>query len=259
MTAVTLPWPFILAGFGVGLLVGLTGVGGGSLMTPLLVLAGIHPVKAVGTDLLYAALTKTAGSSMHSRLGSIDWRLVGRLATGSLPAAAAALIWLAISGAATKSPPWILVALGIVLTLTGVGLFFQGRLSRWAQSRPRIDDAKRHRLTILVGAVIGVAVACTSIGAGSLGALALIALYPELPAARLAGTDIAHAVPLALLCGVGHWIMGSVDFALLAILLTGSIPGVLIGSYWAPKISNGRLRTILGLTLCAVGLQMLVW
>jgi len=250
--------PFILAGFGVGVLVGLTGVGGGSLMTPFLIFAGIHPVKAIGTDLLYAALTKTAGTSLHHRLGNIDWPLLRRLAGGSLPAATAVLIWLWKSGASVTSPPWILTALGAVLILTGVGLFFQARLSRWAKTKPRIDDACRNRLTILVGAIIGAAVACTSIGAGSLGALALIALYPELPAARLAGTDIAHAVPLALLCGMGHWFIGSVDPVLLTSLLTGSIPGVLIGSAVAPRIANNHLRTILGLALCAVGWQMLL-
>ncbi|HJV25207.1 MAG TPA: sulfite exporter TauE/SafE family protein, partial [Aromatoleum sp.] len=221
---------YTAAGFAVGAIVGLTGVGGGSLMTPLLVLLfGIHPSVAVGTDLLYAAITKTGGTLAHGLKGSVDWTITRRLASGSLPAAALTLILVGkfapggIEGAASL----IKVALGFALLLTAVALIFRKQIQGYAIKRFGGEpNAKRTAaLTVLTGAVLGVLVSISSVGAGALGVTALFFLYPGLPALRIVGSDIAHAVPLTLVAGIGHWILGSVDWFLLGSLITGSLPG----------------------------------
>lgn len=247
---------YSLSGFLVGALVGFTGVGGGSLMTPLLVLAfGIHPATAVGTDLLYAGLTKSGGTVVHGLHGTVDWRITRRLATGSVPATVLMLLTLAYSGrqnAATEH--LITTVLGVALILTAVSLLFRRwLLSRLARYADGLSDRQTRRYTILLGAVLGVLVSLSSVGAGAIGVTVLLLLYPNLPVARLVGSDIAHAVPLTLIAGTGHWFLGSVDWSLLVSLLIGSLPGIAIGSHFAARVPDRVLRPILASTLAVVG------
>jgi uncharacterized membrane protein YfcA len=211
-----------IAGLLVGLLVGLTGVGGGSLMTPLLVLMfGVNPQTAVGTDLLFAASTKTIGSAVHGWRETVNWKIVRRLTLGSMPAAILTLAVLAKIGPIAKSTQHVLlVVLGGMLILTAITVLFQKKLIAYAQQRNPIEPANRAIVpTIILGAVIGLAVSLTSVGAGAIGVTALLMLYPNQPIARIVGTDIAHAVPLALVAGLGHWYIGDVNGLLLANLL----------------------------------------
>jgi uncharacterized protein len=244
-----------LSGFAVGMLVGLTGVGGGSLMTPLLILLfGVHPATAVGTDLIYAAATKTGGSLVHGFNRSIDWRVVRRLATGSLPATAltlAALSWLRMRGEAASS--LITLVLSVALFATALVLVFGEKLIAAYRARVgEIEPARTVLMTELVGAALGVLVSISSVGAGAIGVVALVLLYPRLPMAKIVGTDIAHAVPLTLAAGIGHWMMGSVDGSIIASLLVGSLPGIFIGSTFAIRIPERALRLVLAATLFAV-------
>lgn len=252
---------YSLAGLFVGILVGMTGVGGGSLMTPILVLLfGFHPAVAVGTDLLYAAVTKSVGSAVHGWRRSVEWRIVGRLAAGSLPAACLSLLVLSHMGRPSAATAHLItVALGLALLATGLSLVFRRQILAWSSAH-RVDrgEVRTTILTILLGVVIGVAVALTSVGAGAIGATVLLALYPRLSISRIAGTDIAHAVPLALVSGMGHWWMGNVDVSLLASLLLGSVPGIVIGSLVASRVDEGRLRLILAVTLIIVGVQLII-
>lgn len=244
----------------VGALVGLTGVGGGSLMTPLLVLLfGFHPATAVGTDLLYASVTKSAGTVVHHKGQTVDWRIVGELASGSIPAAIltlSAMAYLGISGA--KSAFVLNVLLGGALLVTSVAVFFRPWILRWAGHHIDAMEARRvRRWTVLLGATLGVLVSITSVGAGALGTTALLILYPKLPIARIAGSDIAHAVPLTLIAGIGHWLMGSVDLTLMMALLAGSIPGIIVGSLLATRSSDSVLRPILAVTLLLSSVKLL--
>lgn len=251
---------YSLAGVLVGLIVGLTGVGGGSLMTPLLVLAfGFHPATAVGTDLLYASATKTVGTTVHGWRGTVDWKVVGRLMAGSVPAAFVTLVILHNAGEQSASTGHaISVALGITLLLSGVATIFRMRIVAFLASRlTPISPARQLALTIVVGAILGVLVSLTSVGAGALGMTALLILYPALPVNRLVGSDIAHAVPLTLLGGIGHYILGSVDAALLVSLLLGSIPGIIVGSLIASRVSDRFLSPILAVVLALVGIKLL--
>jgi uncharacterized membrane protein YfcA len=252
---------YSLSGLAVGMLVGMTGVGGGSLMTPLLILLfGIHPATAVGTDLLYAAATKTGGTLFHGFAKTIDWRVVGRLATGSVPATIATLIALAsfdIKGGNVQHVITIVLAGALFVTAT-VLIFNKQLLALYAARVGELSAARTTGLTITVGAVLGVLVSITSVGAGALGVTALIALYPRYPTVRIVGSDIAHAVPLTLFAGLGHWYLGSVDLPLLGSLLIGSIPGILIGSYIAGRVPDAALRLILALTLFAVATRLVL-
>jgi len=246
---------YSLSGFAVGLLVGMTGVGGGSLMTPLLILLfGVHPATAVGTDLLYAAATKTGGSLVHGYGRSIDWRVVRRLATGSVPATCitiAALSKLNLDGAAASS--LITLVLGFALFLTAFVLVFGQPIVGWYRGRVAALDERRTAIsTVLVGAVLGVLVSISSVGAGAIGVIALMLLYPQLPMVRIVGSDIAHAVPLTLIAGTGHWWMGSVDWHIITSLLAGSLPGIFVGSYFAIRIPERALRLVLATTLFIV-------
>ena len=252
-------WLYTASGFGIGMLVGFTGVGGGSLMTPLLVLLfGFHPSTAVGTDLLYAGLTKSGGTLVHGLNRTVDWRIVGRLAAGSLPGTAATLLALALvdtgsarTGAAINS------VLGVALILTALTLVFRERLqNRLARLSDRTTGRQTAALTVLLGLVLGVLVSLTSVGAGAIGVTALLILYPRLPTARIVGSDIAHAVPLTLLAGAGHWYVGSVDWALLGSLLVGSLPGIAIGSHLASRVPDLVLRPVLAGTLILVGARL---
>jgi len=250
-----------MSGFVVGVLVGMTGVGGGSLMTPLLILLfGIHPVSAVGTDLLYAAATKTGGSLIHGLGRTIDWKIVGRLAAGSVPATAICLFVLSrfdLSGGTTRAV--ITTTLGVAFYLTALTLIFRRWiLASYAARFGDLSPARTTLLTILVGAALGILVSISSVGAGAMGVTALILLYPKLPAARIVGTDIAHAVPLTLVGGMGYWILGSIDWHLLGMLLIGSIPGIVVGSYLAKRVPETVLRVVLSATLIVVATRLLI-
>jgi len=252
---------YILSGFVVGILVGLTGVGGGSLMTPLLILLfRIHPATAVGTDLLYAAATKTAGASVHGIAKSIDWRIVGLLALGSLPAAVIVILSLAHFGAASPAASKLIsITLAIALLISATLLFLKQRILSAATRRsPDFGLRTSAGLTVVTGFVVGALVALSSVGAGALGAVALAFLYPRLPTLKIVGTDVAHAVPLALLAGLGHWWLGSINFAVLFSLLLGSIPGVILGSVTARFAPEVALRSALAVMLAVVGLKMLM-
>ncbi len=251
---------YILSGLAVGALVGLTGVGGGSLMTPLLVLLfGIHPATAVGTDLLYAACTKSAGVVVHSRKQSVEWPVVWRLAVGSLPASALTLWALHLApvqaGIVSRT---ITPLLGVTLLLTATILLFQQPiLRRFGAGAEAMAPGRRSTLTIVAGVVLGVMVTLTSVGAGALGATMLTLLYPRLPIVRIVGSDIAHAVPLTLLAGLGYLYLGAIDWVLLGSLLTGSVPGIVIGSLLAARVSGNILRVALAGTMVGVAVKLL--
>jgi uncharacterized protein len=250
-------WLYALSGFSVGLIVGLTGVGGGSLMTPLLVLVfGVAPVTAVGTDLLFAALTKAGGAWTHARRSNVDWNVVGWLAAGSVPASAVTLVLLHVFVPhPDKLSAVVSVALGMALILTACALLFRENLRVLAERRAPIpiDKKAASRRTLIVGAVLGVLVTVSSVGAGALGVTALFFLYPGLAAARIVGTDIAHAVPLTLVAGLGHAAAGVVDWKLLLALLVGSLPGIWLGSSLGQRIPERVLRTALAAMLMLIG------
>ena len=247
---------YALSGLIVGMLVGFTGVGGGSLMTPLLVLAfGVNPATAVGTDLLYAGLTKISGSAVHAFHGAVDWRMTRRLAYGSVPAAALSLLLLAHLGTASEASGGVITTtLGFALMMTAATLIFRkALLSRLARLLDGVSERTIGLLTVVLGAVLGVLVTISSVGAGAIGATVLITLYPRSPIVRIVGSDIAHAVPLTLIAGAGHWWIGSVDGLMLLSLLTGSIPGIMIGSHYASRVPDKVLRPIMAGTLAIVG------
>jgi uncharacterized protein len=249
-------WLYAMSGFAVGLLVGMTGVGGGSLMTPVLILLfGIHPATAVGTDLLYAAATKTCGTIVHGFTGSIDWRVVLRLAAGSVPMTVVTLFILSrVDLTSGPAEHFITFVLSLAMLATAVALVFRTRLVAYYSRRVGEISARRTSvLTIVTGGVLGVLVSLSSVGAGAIGVTALILLYPRLPIARIVGSDIAHAVPLTLAAGVGHWIMGSIDMHILGSLLVGSIPGIVVGSYAAVRVPDTALRFTLAAVLAIVG------
>lgn len=255
-----LQWGYVASGLLVGLAVGITGVGGGSLMTPILVLVfGVSPVAAVGTDLLYAAVTKTAGSFVHGAHATIEWSIVRRLAYGSVPAAILTLTGLNALGLDShKANHIVSTVLGLTLLVTSAALIFRKQLlAAYGGRLAALPPAAITRYTILTGAVLGVLVASTSVGAGALGVTALILLYPKLPAVKLVGSDIAHAVPLTLVAGAGHWVLGNINFALMGTLLMGSIPGILIGSFLAPRIPEQLLRRVMAIILGLVALKLL--
>jgi uncharacterized membrane protein YfcA len=256
MPAVSL---YVASGFGVGLLVGMTGVGGGSLMTPLLILLfGIHPTTAVGTDLLYAAATKTGGSIVHNIGRSIHWPAVIRLASGSIPASMVTLLvlWqLDLNSNAARSLVNIVLAFALMLTATSL-IFRKSILEFFRAPLERLDDRTIGRATVTVGATLGILVSISSVGAGAVGVTALLLLYPRLPMARIVGSDIAHAVPLTLVAGIGHWAMGSIDWQLMGVLLTGSLPGIIVGSYCATRVPETALRLLLAATLVLVAAKL---
>jgi uncharacterized membrane protein YfcA len=212
----------------------------------------------VGTDLLYAAITKSGGTAVHARNGHVSWRITGLLAAGSIPAAILTLIFVRIFapgglGGATRV---ITVTLGVALLLTAASLLLRRSLQRWAMSH---EDAVPHSpwLTVITGIVLGVLVSISSVGAGALGVTALFFLYPRLPAIRIVASDLAHAVPLTLVAGLGHWWLGSIDWGLLVSLLLGSLPGIYLGSRLAARISERVLRPALAGMLILVGARLI--
>ncbi|MFB9910795.1 sulfite exporter TauE/SafE family protein [Rhizobium paknamense] len=252
-----------LSGFLVGALVGITGVGGASLMTPLMVLLfGIHPATAVGTDLLYAAITKMAGASVHHRNGHVRWRLVGALSLGSIPASAITL-WL-MSGVDRRSGhavELLTTSLGIMLLVTAIILLFRDLLVRfelnWLKSHKTPSPRTIAIATFCLGLVLGTVVTLTSVGAGAIGVTVLLFLYPRAAVNEIVGSDIAHAIPLTLVGGLGYWMIGDVNWALLLSLLIGSIPGILLGSHAAPRMPERIIRLLLAFILVIVALKLI--
>ena len=247
------------AGLLVGFLVGVTGVGGGSLMTPILVLLfGVSPQTAVGTDLLFAATTKIVGSGVHGWRSTVDWKIVRRLASGSVPAAVLTLLVLSRFGKVGKeASDIILVVLGGMLVLTSIATLFQKKLAVFAKTHERLDEKESLIPTIALGATLGVAVTISSVGAGAIGVTALLMLYPALRVSKIVGSDIAHAVPLTLVAGLGHWLIGGVNLILLGNLLIGSIPGVIAGSLLSSRSPDHILRPALAAVLLFSGLKLL--
>ncbi len=253
---------FTIAGFIVGFVVGLTGVGGGSLMTPILVLFfHISPSLAVGTDLLYAAITKAGGVWLHSRNGTVQWRIVGLLALGSIPSSIATIFVLEyLDGQGINYDKAITTSLSIALILTSAVILFKAQilsLSRF--ERLQIIRELHHRLqtpiTVLVGILLGSLVTLSSVGAGALGAAILFLLYPRLPSVAIVGTDLAHAVPLTAIAGLGHYHLGSVDFTLLGSLLIGSLPGIYLGSHLGMNLPERIMRPLLATMLLGIGVR----
>lgn len=253
---------FIVAGLLVGFIVGMTGVGGGSLMTPILLWFGVNPAAAVGTDLLYAAITKAGGVWVHQKHRNIDWRVTGWLALGSVPAAAL-MLWLlkGLHGDQEVLNAVIKQSLGVVLVLTALAVLFKKRLmsfaARLSGPTPRLSPRGLDILTVVVGVVLGAMVTLTSIGAGALGTVALFFLYPLLATCRLVGTEIAHAVPLTLVAGLGHASMGNMDWTILTYLLMGSLPGIYLGSNLAGRVPEAVLRPCLAVMLAMIGYKLI--
>lgn len=256
-------WVNSIVGFVVGLMVGATGVGGGALMTPALVLLlGVAPSTAVGTDLLFAAVTKLFGVGIHRAQDNVDWQVVRRLAMGSLPSAVVTLSWLHLTNSSGGDQGKFTFALAIVLVLTGLLMILKPSLNQLGKKLRSSDPTHflkfQSLFTVMSGAILGFLVTFTSIGAGALGVVLLVFLYPfRLTSAKLVGTDLAHAIPLSLVAGSGHLLLGNVNFQLLCWLLIGSIPGVLIGGYYGGKLPDKVLRSGIAVILSAVGLKML--
>lgn len=251
---------YVFSGFAVGALVGLTGVGGGSLMTPLLTLLfGVSPTVAVGTDLAFASTTKAAGTLAHRMRGTVRWEVVRHLCLGALPAAVVATLGLKYFGVLDKEIANIIrysIAGSVLLTV--IALLFRSRMQAWVLAHPekQLQGTKLAIATVIVGALLGTLVTISSIGAGAVGATILVLLYPRLSPAEIAGTDIAYAVPLTAIAAFGHWWLGSIDWELLTTLLLGSVPGITLGSLAAKAMPEKILRGLLATTLTGVAAKM---
>ncbi len=252
---------FVVAGLVVGFVVGLTGVGGGSLMTPILLWFGIPPTTAVGTDLLYAGYTKMAGVFVHHKKKNINWKITGYLSLGSIPASLLTL-WIldSIKTDISAINAIIKYSLGWALLFTSIAVLFKKKLLVFSQKHAgdkfHSESKTQNVLTIAIGIMLGATVTLTSIGAGALGTVTLFFLYPLLPTPKLVGTEIAHAVPLTLVAGLGHATMGNLDYVLLGQLLMGSLPGIYIGSMLSGKVPDLYLRNAIAIMLFFVGYNL---
>lgn len=253
---------YVLAGALTGFVVGLTGVGGGALMTPiLLIFFGVSPTTAIATDLWFAAITKLVGARIHHTNGNVDWQVAKRLWLGSLPMAMLIVVIVSL-GAQVAKAEWLTKAIGIVVLITAIGLLVAPKLSAYARDR-RVGQPERFKaiqplLTVVSGGVLGLCVALTSVGAGALGSVMLLYLYPlRMTPHRLVATDIVHAIPLAVVAGMGYLLAGMVDWWMLVGLLAGSIPTVILGSLLAGKISGRWIQIALATVLIAAGLKVL--
>jgi len=252
-------WIAIASGFAVGAIVGLTGVGGGSLMTPLLIGAfKLNPAVAIGTDLWFAAVTKSGGAWAHQRHGHVDRRITLLLLAGSVPASIATIFWMHWSGVTRGGMAALTWSLGIALLLTAVTVAYRKAWHRVGLGLERWLPQRRQAIaTVASGLALGVLVSLSSIGAGAIGATLILLLYPRLPAQRLVGTDIAHAVPLTLVAGIGHASLGHVDWQLLVSLLIGSLPGIWIGAQLTKAFPERLVRTLLCVSLVTAGLKVM--
>ena len=254
---------YALAGALTGFVVGLTGVGGGALMTPiLLIFFGVSPTTAIATDLWFAAITKLVGARVHHTNGNVDWQVAKRLWLGSLPMALLIVVIVSL-GAQVAKVDWLTKAIGIVVLITAIGLLVAPKLVAYARGRrighPERFKAAQPALTVMSGGLLGLCVALTSVGAGALGSVMLLYLYPlRMTPHRLVATDIVHAIPLAVVAGLGYLFAGMVDWWMLASLLVGSIPTVLLGSLLAGRIPGRAVQLALALVLLAAGVKVLV-
>jgi len=244
---------YIITGALVGFTVGVTGVGGGSLMTPILLGFGFPIHTAVGTDLLYAGLTKTGGMIAHNKLKNVDWRIMALLTAGSLPAAALALAVLSRFESQQQYGLVLNAALGGMLIVTSGVILFRNKLRQLP-----VLHLPAHILLPVFGLVLGTSVALSSVGAGAVTAALLMVLYPSLRITRIIGTDIAHAVPLTLLAGAGHWYLGNVDFVLLAGLLIGSLPAITLGARFSDHLPEKFIQPFLGVLLLTLGVKLVL-
>lgn len=252
-------WVAVLSGFGIGAIVGMTGVGGGSLMTPLLIGAfKLNPAVAIGTDLWFAALTKMSGSVAHARHGHVNWAITRRLLAGSIPASIATIALMHLTGVTKGWAQALTFSLGIALLLTAAVVAFKKswqalglKLERW------IPEARKPALTVASGLVLGVLVSLSSIGAGAIGATLILLIYPRMQARDIVGTDIAHAVPLTLVAGLGHASLGNVNWALLVSLLIGSLPGIWLGAQLTRRLPDGVVRSLLCISLLMAGWKVI--
>ena len=252
---------YVLCGFAVGALIGVTGVGGGALMTPILIMLGINPATAVGTDLFFASLTKTAGTLVHGYNHTVDWIVVIRLATGSVLASVLTLFTLYELHFDSHTAQILMTrVLGTALLLTALSLLFHKRMMRlYLKGVHKPNPELVRRLTIAAGALVGVLVTISSVGAGAIGVTLLLMLYPHMKMKRIVGSDIAHSVPLTLAAGFGHWALGSIDWLLLASLMAGSLPGIFVGSYLAVHVPETVIRVLMAGTLLVVCGKMLFY
>ena len=253
-------WMLTSAGFAVGFLVGLTGVGGGSLMTPLLIFVfKVEPAVAVGTDLLFAAITKTGGIWAHARRRTVEWRIAGLLALGSIPTALITVYIIGQIGANNEIvEKFITNGLGIALILTAGAILLKSKMHQFGDNlRQRHPQLRAYRdiVTVIAGVILGILVPISSVGAGALGAAILMFLYPRIPTIRIVGTDIAHAVPLTAVAGLGHMQLGTVDTSLLVALLLGSLPGIYIGSHFGTVVPERIMRPLLASILVVIGVK----
>lgn len=253
---------YAAAGALTGFVVGLTGVGGGALMTPILLLVfGVAPTTAIATDLWFAAITKMVGAAIHHDAGQVDWQVVRRLWSGSLPMALAVVLVVSLGGPLVKVD-WLTQAIGSVVLITAVGLLFAPKLFALARGR-RLENPARFKaaqplLTVLGGATLGICVALTSVGAGALGSVMLLYLYPlRMTPHRLVATDLVHAIPLAVVAGLGYLLAGLVDWGMLSSLLAGSIPSIIAGSLLARRVSGRWIQICLAFILLVAGWKTL--
>ena len=252
-------WIATASGFGIGAIIGMTGVGGGSLMTPLLIsVFKLNPALAIGTDLWFAAATKGGGAWAHHRHGHVDYRITGLLLAGSIPAALATIGLMHVTGVTLGWAQALTFSLGIALLITALVVAYRQtwqalglRLERW------LPERRKTALTVGAGVLLGVLVSLSSIGAGALGATLILLLYPRLPTQRLVGTDIAHAVPLTLVAAIGHATLGHVDWPLLAALLVGSLPGIWLGAQLTKSLPEHLVRALLCVSLVTAGLKVI--
>lgn len=261
---------FILAGMLVGFCVGITGVGGGSLMTPILIsLFRIEPHIAIGTDLLYAAISKFCGSMVHARKLNIVWPIVLWLAVGSIPASfGTSWVLEHYLSQSTHYKAVLTMVLGFMLTLTGVSIIFRTRIEKFFNKfrskevtqteNEQLAIHKKRSFIVIMGIILGVFVTLSSVGAGAFGIMALVIMFPNLPMIRIIGSDVVHAVLLTLVAGLGHMSAGNVDFTLLMWLLVGSIPAIIIGTLISSRMPERLIRKILGITLFALGVNFMV-
>lgn len=247
-----------LAGLGVGIVVGLTGMGGGALMTPILVLVfGVPPIAAVSSDLAASAVMKPFGGLVHARRGTVNWPMVGWLCAGSVPSAFLGVLLLRLLGDDASVQRWIQFALGAALLLAVVGLLAKSWVARRQPTAgPPVRVEVKPLPTALLGAAGGLVVGLTSVGSGSLIIVALLAMYPKLRANDLVGTDLVQAIPLVASAAIGHALFGDLKLDLAAAVLIGSVPGVLIGSRISSRAPAGLIRAALVIVLLASALKL---
>ena len=249
---------YSIAGLFVGFIVGLTGIGGGALMTPILILGfGIPPVMAVSTDLLYASITKCGGMVSYARKKLVDWRVVLLLLAGSVPGSLLALRFMSGLGEHASMEHLINLTLGFSLVLTSIAVFFRSRITALTANRKRISGTPLAIITMLAGLFLGVMVTLSSVGAGALGTALLIVFYPRMSMASIVGTDLVHAVVLTGVAAAGHYQMDNINLELLKFLLLGGIPGVLAGSYLGTRLSSSMMQPVMGILLLLIGLRFM--